>query len=165
MIAKSNKVTTPIPNSNETLDHTWTDIAMNHQKFYALSGGYGESTENSDLREVFEDKLRRPMSTPMFAQIAASTISGGHSFDFAVDAEMIIYGTADPNASVTLAGEPVKLGTDGTFEVRMSLPDRRQVLPIVACSRDGTEQRTTVVAIERNTKVMEPITRDLEDAR
>jgi hypothetical protein len=76
---------------------------------------------------------------------------------------MVIYGTADPEATVTLAGEPVKLRPDGTFEVRMPLPDRRQVLPVVACSRDGTEQRTTVVAIERNTKVMEPVTRDMED--
>lgn len=163
LIAKSNKVTTPIPSSSETVDHNWTDIAMNHQKFYALSGGYGENSASDDLREVFEEKLRRPMSTPMFAQISASTLGGVRGFDFAVDAEMIIYGTADPNATVTLAGEPVKLRSDGTFEVRMSMPDRRQVLPIVACSRDGTEQRTTVVAIERNTKVMEPISRDLED--
>ncbi len=164
LIAKSNKVTTPIPSSSETVDHNWTDIAMNHQKFYALSGGYGENMAQDDLREVFEEKLRRPMSTPMFAQITSSTLGGIRGFDFAVDAEMIIYGTADPNATVTLAGEPVKLRNDGTFEVRMSMPDRRQVLPIVACSRDGTEQRTTVVAVERNTKVMEPISRDLEDA-
>jgi hypothetical protein len=164
LIAKSNKVTTPIPSSSETVDLNWTDIAMNHQKFYALSGGYSDDAASDDLREVFEEKLRRPMSTPMFAQIAASTLGGDQRFEFAVDAEMIIYGTADPNASVTLAGEPVKLRNDGTFEVRMSMPDRRQVLPIVACSRDGTEQRTTVVAVERNTKVMEPISRDLEDA-
>lgn len=163
LIAKSNKVTTPIPSSSDTVDHNWTDIAMNHQKFYALSGGYAENADHDDLREVFEEKLRRPMSTPMFAQIASSTLGGVRGFEFAVDAEMIIYGTADPNATVTLAGEPVKLRSDGTFEVRMSMPDRRQVLPIVACSRDGTEQRTTVVAIERNTKVMEPISRDLED--
>jgi hypothetical protein len=45
----------------------------------------------------------------------------------------------------------------------MGMPDRRQVLPIVACSRDGSEQRTTVLAVERNTKVMEPLSRDLED--
>ena len=164
LIAKSNKVTTPIPNSSETVDNSWTDIAMNHQKFFALSGGYGDNASNVDLREVFEEKLRRPMTTPMFAQISASTLGGVRGFEFAVDAEMIIYGTADPNATVTLAGEPVKLRSDGTFEVRMSMPDRRQVLPVVACSRDGTEQRTTVVAVERNTKVMEPITRDLEDA-
>ncbi len=163
LIAKSNKVTTPIPNASDSVDHNWTDIAMNHQKFYALSGGYSHETGNDDLREVFEEKLRRPMSKPMFAQISSTTLGGARGFDFAVDAEMIIYGTADPEASVTLAGEPVKLHTDGTFEVRMPLPDRRQVLPVVACSRDGTEQRTTVVAIERNTKVMEPISRDMED--
>ncbi len=163
LIAKSNKVTTPIPSSSDSVDHNWTDIAMNHQKFYALSGGYCEDNANDDLREVFEEKLRRPMTTPMFAQIASGAHGIGNGFDFAVDAEMIIYGTADPHATVTLAGEPVKLRPDGTFEVRMSLPDRRQVLPIVACSRDGTEQRTTVVAIERNTKVMEPIKRDPED--
>lgn len=163
LIAKSNKVTTPIPNASESVDHNWTDIAMNHQKFYALSGGYNGEAGNDDLRDVFEEKLRRPMTKPMFAQISANAVGGDRGFDFAVDAEMIIYGTADPEASVTLAGEPVKLRTDGTFEVRMPLPDRRQVLPVVACSRDGTEQRTTVVAIERNTKVMEPISRDMED--
>lgn len=163
LIAKSNEVTTPIPSSSDTVDFNWTDIAQNYQKFYALSGGYGHQIDNDDLREVFEDKLRRPMTTPMFAQIASNTHGGLRGFDFAVDAEMIIYGTADPEASVTLAGEPVKLRSDGTFEVRMSMPDRRQVLPIVACSRDGTEQRTTVVAIERNTKVMEPISREVED--
>ena len=164
LIAKSNKVTTPIPNSSESIDNNWTDIAMNYQKFFALSGGYTENTTEDDLRDVFEQKLRRPMTTPMFAQIAAGAHGAGYGFEFSVDAEMIIYGKADPNASVTLAGEPVKLRADGTFEVRMSMPDRRQVLPVVACSRDGTEQRTTVLAIERNTKTMEPISRDPEDS-
>jgi len=30
-------------------------------------------------------------------------------------------------------------------------------LPVTAESRDGLKQRTTVVAVERNTKVMEPV--------
>ncbi len=40
------------------------------------------------------------------------------------------------------------------------MPERRQVLPVVASSRDGVEQRTIVLAIERNTKVMEPVIRE-----
>lgn len=163
LIAKSNKVTTPIPNASETVDHNWTDIAMNHQKFYALSGGYSDDNSDDELRNVFEEKLRRPMVAPMFTQVASSALGGDRGFEFGVDAELVMYGTADPEASVTLAGEPVKLRADGTFEVRMPLPDRRQVLPVVACSRDGTEQRTTVIAIERNTKVMEPISRDMDE--
>jgi hypothetical protein len=42
----------------------------------------------------------------------------------------------------------------------MSMPDRRQLLPVVANSRDGAEQRTIVLAVERNTKVMEPMIRE-----
>ena len=71
---------------------------------------------------------------------------------------MIVYGSTDPQANVTVGGEPVRLQNDGTFALRMDLPDRRQVLPVVASSRDGTQQRTTVLAVERNTKVMEPVT-------
>jgi hypothetical protein len=59
-----------------------------------------------------------------------------------------------------LAGEPVQLGPDGSFTARVSLPDRRRVLPVVASSRDGVQERTIVLAIERNTKVMEPKMRE-----
>ena len=79
---------------------------------------------------------------------------------FAVDAEIIVYGAANRDAHVTLQGEPVQLRNDGTFAVRLSLPDRRQVIPIVASSYDGVEQRTTILAVERNTKVLEPLVRD-----
>jgi hypothetical protein len=40
------------------------------------------------------------------------------------------------------------------------MPDRRQVIPVVASTGDGGEQRTIVLAVERNTKVMEPVIRD-----
>jgi len=59
-----------------------------------------------------------------------------------------------------LRGEPVRLEPDGTFTMRFELPDRRQVLPVVASSGDGVEQRTIVLAVERNTKVMEPVIRE-----
>ena len=79
-----------------------------------------------------------------------------------MDAELIVYGVTDPNAYVTLRGEPVRLQPDGTFSMRFSLPNRRQVLPVVASSGDGVEQRTIVLAVERNTKVMEPILREAD---
>jgi imidazoleglycerol-phosphate dehydratase len=65
---------------------------------------------------------------------------------------MIVFGSTKADAHVTLSGEPVKLRPDGSFTVRLSMPDKRQVIPIVAASRDGLEQRTVVIAIERNTK-------------
>ena len=73
-----------------------------------------------------------------------------------MDAELIVYGVSDPHAHVTLQGEPVPLRPDGSFTVRMALPDRRQVIPVIASSPDGVEQRTIILAVERNTKVLEP---------
>ena len=78
-----------------------------------------------------------------------------------MDAELIVFGKTVPSAVVSVAGRPVKLREDGSFTVRMELPDKRQVLPVTAESRDGARQRTTVIAVERNTKVMEPV--EVED--
>ncbi len=162
MIAKSNEVTTPKP-GNESIDENWTDIAGDYQKFYAMSGGYNAGTHSTELQSVFEEKLKRPMNAPAFVRLGSGMGGDSAEFPFKVDAQMIVFGSTDPCANVTLGGEPVRLLEDGTFCVRMGLPDRRQVLPVVASSRDGTEQRTTVLAVERNTKVMEPISRDIEE--
>ena len=164
LIAKSNTVTPPSPD-HEALDLNWTDIQNDHKKYYALSGGYsGQPTYgNNELQNVFEEKMRRPMNVPAFVQMGSGISATNAQFDFEVDAHMVIQGKADPHANVTLAGEPVKLRGDGSFTVKMELPDKRQVLPIVASSRDGTQRRTTVLAVERNTKVMEPISKQFDE--
>ena len=162
-LARSNVVTTPRPGSSDAIDENWTDIAENYEKIYALSGGYEETSAGGDLQELFEERLRRPMGTPLVARCGGSgeqILRRDKDFDFTVDAEMIIYGKTKAGSHVTLAGEPVKLRSDGTFTVRMSMPDRRQLLPVVANSRDGAEQRTIVLAVERNTKIMEPMIRE-----
>jgi hypothetical protein len=46
---------------------------------------------------------------------------------------------------------------------RFSLPDSRQIIPAVAASYDGSEERTIVLAVERNTKELEPMIHDNND--
>jgi len=157
-LARSNSVTTPRPGATEPAAGDWEDIADNCEKIYALSGGYNEE-RSGELQELFEERLGRRMGPPAGTQFGVGADrSLGHQsdFDFDVDAEMIVYGATKPNSHVTLAGTPVKLRPDGSFSARLSMPDRRQVLPVVASSPDGAEQRTVVLAVERNTKVMEP---------
>ena len=79
---------------------------------------------------------------------------------FEIEAELVVYGSTEPNARVILQGEPVPVHTDGTFTVRFSLPDSRQIIPAVASSADGVEERTIVLAVERNTKQLEPMIHD-----
>jgi hypothetical protein len=159
-LARSNTVSTPAPGAAEGLDGHWTDVAENCERIYALSGGYSEEHSTGELQEMFEERLRRPMGAPAGTRYgvgAERLLNRNRGFEFDVDAEMIIFGRTKADAHVTLAGEPVKLHEDGSFAVRLGLPDRRQVLPIVASSSDGVEQRTIVLAVERNTKVMEPV--------
>lgn len=166
VVARTNAVTTPSPGSSDSIDQHWTDIADDYEKVYAQSGGY-DNEVSTDLQKLFEERLRRPMGSPAVTRYgvgADGSLKRDRNFDFQVDAEMIVYGSTKPDAHVTIGGEPVKLRPDGTFTVRMSLPDRRQVLPVVASSSDGVEVRTTVLAIERNTKVMEPKIQDPNEA-
>ncbi len=166
-LARSNIVATPQPGSSDAIDDNWADIAENYEKIFAQSGGYEETSAGGDLQELFEERLRRPMGVPSVARRGSGVdqvLRRDKDFDFTVDAEMIIYGKTKAGSHVTLAGEPVKLRSDGTFTVRMSMPDRRQLLPVVANSRDGAEQRTIVLAVERNTKVMEPMLRESQNS-
>jgi uncharacterized protein len=164
-IARSNSVSTPAPGSSDAIDKNWADIAENYEKVYALSGGYSDEHFSGDLQELFEERLKRPMGngTSTFGSGAERILNRHRDFHFEVDAEMILFGHTKPDARVTLAGEPVKLRSDGSFTIRLSMPDKRQVLPVVAASPDGVEQRTVVIAIERNTKVLEPLTRELNE--
>jgi hypothetical protein len=165
-LARSNVVHTPAVSPGEAFDRNWADVAKDCDRIYALSGGY--SSENGanghgELREILEEHSERPMGPPLSSRLGVAAIGPHHEFQFDVDAELVVFGAADPNSHVTLRGEPVRLQPDGSFMVRFSLPDRRQVLPIVASSADGAEQRTIVLAVERNTKVMEPVTRESSD--
>ncbi|WP_417730540.1 DUF4912 domain-containing protein [Rosistilla oblonga] len=163
-LCKSNIVEPPEPGVSDPIDAHWQDIAEDYERIYSLSGGK-EDGENSELKELFEDRLRRRIrvsSSGGLTNGADLSLRRERRFPFKVDAELIVFGSTSPGSSVTIAGEPVRLQPDGTFTVRMELPDRRQVLPVVASSPDGMQQRTTVVAVERNTKVMEPISRDSE---
>jgi hypothetical protein len=161
LIAKSNEIV--MPKASESADCTWNDITNDAQRYYSLSGGNDPNLASADLRMVFEEKSRQPMHIPAFQRLGSAIHPSPRQFQFEVDAHMVVHGQTDPKASVSVGGDPVHVEADGTFALKMDLPDRRQVLPVIASSRDGTEQRTTVLAIERNTKVMEPLTRGIDE--
>jgi hypothetical protein len=162
-LVRSNTVTTPPAGTSDSVDENWVDIDQNADRIFAMSGGYSQRGTSLELQELLEERLRRPMGSPMQTRYgggAARAMTGTQELPFAVDAELMVYGVTDPHAHVTLQGEPVPLRPDGSFTVRMALPDRRQVVPVIASSSDGVEQRTIILAVERNTKVLERVTRD-----
>ncbi|GAC1470797.1 MAG: hypothetical protein NVSMB9_16260 [Isosphaeraceae bacterium] len=161
VLARSNVVNTPRAGVSDALDENWASIQEQCQKIYSQSGGGNASAPSSDLRELFEERLRRPMHSLSLQSLGTGALSSlGREFHFEIDAELIVYGRTEPHARVTLQGEPVQLRPDGTFTVRFGLPDSRQIIPAVAASPDGVEERTIVLAVERNTKELEPMIHD-----
>lgn len=162
VLARSNVVSTPKAGSSDVLDENWASVQAQFQKIYSQSsGGANGSTTSHDLRDLFEERLRRPMQGLSLQSLGTGALPClGRDFHFEINAELIVFGTTEPNAKVTLQGEPVQLRPDGTFTVRFSLPDSRQIIPAVAASPDGVEERTIVLAVERNTKELEPMIHD-----
>jgi uncharacterized protein len=166
-LARSNAVSTPAASQCDTLDAHWGEIIDDCDRIYAMSGGFSPENNSTELQELFEERLRRPMGPPA-ARVRTSSDDEGEEpgqigFQLEVDAELIVYGATRPDAYVTLQGEPVKVQPDGTFRVRVDLPNKRQVLPIVASAPNGGGRQTVVMAVERNTKAMEPYSRDMRD--
>jgi len=165
-LVRSNAVTAPNSPQGDTLDAHWGDIVDDCERIYAMSGGFSAEHPSPELQELFEERLRRPMGPPTARSGGVDDEEGEEGvapFELEVDAEMVVYGVTQPNAYVTLQGEPVKVHPDGTFRVRVEMPNRRQVLPIVASTADGASRQTVVMAVERNTKSMGPAGRDLQD--
>ncbi len=72
-------------------------------------------------------------------------------FFFELNAEVIVYGRTEPDAEVYLGGKKIQLQPDGTFSLRMALPDGKIPLEFKAISKDKKETRAINTYIQRNT--------------
>ena len=162
VIARSNVVTPPRAGASEQVDENWAadiDKAGGADRVLAMSTGFETTSGPSQLKEFFEEQFKRPAKEGSFGAGAAP--GKLKKFHFDIDAELIVFGRADPTATVTLQNERVPLRPDGTFTMRFSLPDSRQIIPAVASSADGLEEQTIVLAVERNIKRLDPTTHDM----
>lgn len=163
VLSRSNIVTTPRAGATDTGDDNWADIdEPRANRICAMSSGFDPNATNLELKELFEERLGKSLNAPAIASLGAGPLLGKQrKFVFELDADLVVYGRTEPLARVTIQGEPVKLQTDGSFTIRFRLPDSRQILPAVARSADGLEERTIVLALERNTKRLAPMIHDM----
>ncbi len=166
VLARSNVVTPPKAGGTEPgtdIESEWddSDAKWKAERILAMSTGF-ESTGNPELRELFEERLGRPLGPPKETAFGTGAMPPGSvkKFFFEIDAKLIVFGRTDPAAHLTLNNDPIKLSPDGTFRMTFNLPDSRQIIPAVAASADGVEERTIVLAVERNTKHLDPMIHD-----
>jgi ABC-type phosphate transport system substrate-binding protein len=76
------------------------------------------------------------------------------------DAELIVYGATEPDATVTIGGHPIQLNPDGTFRFKMSFQDGVIDYPIVAIAADGEQSRSIHMTFTRETPSRNTNTKD-----
>ena len=106
-----------------------------------------------EIAESIRREIEREIS---FAQFGSQSLSqpieaisspmGGmppqlKAFWFNVNAELVIYGATQPDALVTIGGQPIQLRPDGTFTCRFALPDGQFELELAATSVENDSRR------------------------
>jgi hypothetical protein len=149
--ARSNIVTTPREKMSEVIDEEW--MIPDWDKMYALSGGFRVGQGSLELREMMEKHLLQQISSPGVSSLFSPVRpKAARPFWLVANCEAIVYGATEPTAKVTIQGQPIKLREDGTFSVRYTLPDGKQIIPIEATRDDGREKRRITPIIERRTE-------------
>ena len=85
------------------------------------------------------------------AGFASAPPARPRKFWLVADAELIVYGATEPDATVTIGGRPIKLNPDGTFRFQMSFQDGNIDYPIVAVAKDGEQKRSIHMNFDRKT--------------
>jgi hypothetical protein len=154
VLARSNKATTPRDAPSDVTDEKWMIPDWEFEKVYALSGGFDAGAGSLELKQMMEKALGAEISSgaPGSFAISSPVRRARRAFWFRLGTELIVYGATEPDAKVTLQGRPIRLRPDGTFSVRLALPDGKQVIPAVAESRDGVEKRTVTPVVTKKTE-------------
>lgn len=165
-LARSNIVQTPAPGHCGVMDENQNGSGKSAAAANGKSNGHHNGDANGGLREMFDRQLRRPMSSHPLTNFFAGSNGDEHDGELRLDVnvEMVVFGNATPGAHLTVCEEPVDLSEDGSFTIRLSLPEGRQVVPATVTSPGGGKQQTVVLAVERNTKQLEVRHFDEHDA-
>ncbi len=91
------------------------------------------------------------MSGVGMSGIGLDTGERQRQFWLIADAELIVYGATEPDATVSIGGRQIKLNPDGTFRFQMSFQDGNIDYPIVAVAKDGEQQRSVHMTFDRAT--------------
>lgn len=155
-LAKSNRVRTPRDTMSAVLDVEWASTDEQWKQIYSLSGGMSPALaagSSAELGESLQERLKEGWFSGMLGSMGSGALAAPRrrGFWFQVNTELILYGSTEPDAKVSIQGRAINLRPDGTFTLRFQLPDGVQEIPCVASSADGVSERTITPVVRRQT--------------
>ncbi len=153
-LVRSNIVKTPLPGTQGVADESWNEAGDGPRSMNGRGGSRRQA--NGDMHQLIDQKSKRPLSEhPLTNFLPVGSENGHDEIRLELDAELVLYGSVNSGARLTIGGKPLDLSEDGSFTIRWNLQEGRQVIPAAVTSPSGAKQQTVVLAIERNTKHLE----------
>ncbi len=148
-IVRSNVVQTPLDAPSWVTDEEWMIPDDIFARLYGMGFGLGRS---SPVGGAWQERVRQGLFSSGISSSPVRKEAKPRSFWLKVDCELIVYGATEPDAKVTVQGQPINLRPDGTFTLRYYLPDSKQVIPVKAVSADKIDERVITPIVTRETR-------------
>lgn len=161
-IILSNIVDTPRVGVSDVIDDRWMIPDELFDLIFSASGGHDIHAASAELRELVERRLLEQLGSEAVSSFGSGALRAPEKergFRLWVAAELILYGATEPDARVTVQGKEMKLRGDGSFSMRLALPDGRIEIPVTAVSADRVEERTIETSVDKKSKSKEPVIR------
>lgn len=128
------------------------DILGGSSSLYGLSSGMFSGALSSGMLSSALFSAMLPGAGGEGALKDAAESRQGSEFWLEVGVDVIVYGATEPNAKVRLMGQDIQLNEDGTFRLRMVLPDTTIEFPVEATSASGEHRRSVKPVVVRYTE-------------
>jgi hypothetical protein len=140
-LARSNQVTAPRFGPSDVIDEAWMTTEEMYGRLLSVSVGLGMGSSPTGWAKLLPPQLFSwNWSSPaVMGQHRPALIKG---FWCRVDTDLVVHGATEPRAKVAIQGQPVAVRKDGTFSLRLTMPEGTQTITIDVTSTDGRQTQT-----------------------
>ena len=160
-IARSNVIIMPRDRISEETDTQWMIVEETFRKLYEAAGAFSlrEMRGSEEIIRVLQKQVGMVLSGEGLSSGSVSSGSqvlpspkNAKDFHLQVHTEMVLYGSTETDANVTVQGRHIDLHKDGTFSLRFSLPDGEQLLTVKAVNAAGDMSREITPVVKKTTR-------------
>ena len=141
LLARSNRVSTPRFGPSEITDKAWMISDSAYWALLSMASGLGGGSSPGGWETLRAQQLLSG-SGSSFALAAPTRTATVKGFWCRVNADLVIHGATAPQSAVVIQGQPASVRKDGTFSLRLALPEGTQSLTIDVTSPDGRHLKT-----------------------
>ena len=137
LLVRSNRVTAPAFGPSAIIDEAWMIDDELFWKLFGSAAGLGAGSSPLAWGKILQQQLS---SERWAAQPVKSGVVKG--FWCRINTDLVVYGAADPRSTVMVQGQPAQLRKDGTFSLRVTVPEGTRHIAIDVTSPGATEPHT-----------------------